>query len=66
MVESHTPRGIVGPINPVTIKQTGTGFRQVTVPDLVCLLGERDTKELVPPSGIEYAQLHLFSVLGKK
>ena len=50
----------------VSIKQAGTRFWQVTVPDLIGLLAQRNAVNFTPPELIEEAELNLLGGLRKK
>ncbi len=65
-VETMTAGGLVGAVHPVAIEQTGAGFGQVAVPDLVGLLRHRDSLRLTPAACVEDAQLNLLGVLAEQ
>jgi len=59
MVEAEAALGIVRTIDAVAIELAGLGVGQITVPDVVGALGQRDAVELVAASAVEQTELDL-------
>jgi hypothetical protein len=45
--------GLVRSVNAVSIKQSGTGFREIAVPRLIGALAYENALDFVPPGRIE-------------
>ena len=56
----------IGPMHAVAVHHAGARLRQVTVPDLVGALGQRDALPFASPAFVEDAQLDLLRVLRKE
>ena len=65
-IEAHTGLRIVGPVNAIAVKQPRSCVRQVTMPDLIGLLAQRNALDLAAAFRVEQAQLDTFGVLGKQ
>src|SRR5882724_13633983 len=65
-VEAVSSGRVVGSMHAIGVQQSGPRFRQVAVPDLVCVFRQLQSLDLAPAAGIEEAQLDLFGVLGKE
>ena len=48
-VKAQTSGGIIVAVHAISIEQTWAGLRQITMPDLIRLLSQRDTVSLPPP-----------------
>jgi hypothetical protein len=62
VVEAVPALGSIGAVDAVTVQLAGPQVRQVGVPDLVRVLGQRHPRRLTPPGGIEQAQLDPFGM----
>ena len=56
-VEPVAALGFIGPVDAVAVQLAWAQVRQVAVPDLVRVLGQRHPRRLAPTAGIEKAQL---------
>ena len=65
-IEPEALGWLIRSVHAVSVKQSGTRFRQVTVPDLIGLLAQQNAVNFTPPKLIEQAQLNLLRGLGKK
>src|SRR4051812_45923219 len=62
MIEAMPAFRRIPTIGTVTIQQTRRGVRQVAVPDLVGIFGQRVASDLMPARGLEQAELDPFSM----
>src|SRR6266511_2608282 len=65
-VEAHAGLRIVRPVNAIAIEQPRSRVGEVTMPDLIGLLAQRNAFELAPALGIEQAELNVLRMLREK
>ena len=65
-IEAMALRWIVGPVDAVSINETGARFRQIAVPDLIGLFFYSDAVEFATTRLIKQTKFNRFGVFGEK
>jgi len=64
-IEAQSFGGLVGSMNPISIKQFWPSFGQIAVPDLVGLLGHVDAVQFAPAGFVEEAEFDFLRMFGE-